>query len=422
MNWIKLSIAGLLCLGVLNISRAQSYTEQIAVLEKEKAALEAKKAELLKKLETAKLGKIQEDLDKIGLPTGKEGDIIRHAAMVLSYNEQHEQANWVAHIVTPDVIDGNLSRTNDFRPDPLVKSGSTVEKDYFLKEEVNGKMEYDGFGYDRGHLAPSADFRWSQTAISESYFYSNMSPQRGEFNREAWADLERWVRGRVFAHKKQMIVLTGPVLKDGLPIVERSINKVSIPEQYFKVILDLESDKPKAIAFLMPNKKCNKPVISYAISVDELEKITGLDFFSKLDDALEDKLEAMQDIRIWEEGTGKSDLIPNVPPMTSAELPKNCISTVDAPFFMNQKATVCGTVVSTKKTKSGSVFLNLDTKFPDQIFSVTIWAKEMKNFSYSPEIELKGKKVCVRGLIKDYKGTPTMNVNKESQIELLPAN
>jgi endonuclease G len=417
MYWIRLSLTGLFLISFLAYSNAQTYAEKIAHLEKEKAALEAKKQDLLKELEKAKLGKIHEDLNKIGLPQGAKGTTVQHAAMVLNYNEQHEQANWVAHIVTPDVIDGNLSRTNDFRPDPKVESGSALEKDYFLKEEKNGKMVYDGFGFDRGHLAPSADFRWSEVAISESYFYSNMSPQRPEFNRESWADLERWVRGAVFASKEQLIVITGPVLKEGLPVIERSVNKVSIPEQYYKVILDLEGEDKKAIAFLMPNKKCDKPVISYAVSIDKVEELTGLDFFANLEDALENKLEAMSNVTIWE---GKSsDIIADVPPMTTEELPKNCISTADAPFFMNQEATVCGTVVSTKKTNSGSVFLNLDTKFPDQIFSVTIWAKEIKNFSYSPEIELKGKKVCVTGMIKDYKGTPTMNITNDSRIKIL---
>ncbi len=410
-------LLGGLSLAIITKTSAQNYAAEIAALEKEKAALDAQKAALMEKLEQAKLGKIHEDLNKVGLPKGAEGEIVQHAAMVISYNEKHEQANWVAHVVTPDVIEGNLSRTNDFRPDPKIKSGSTVEQDYFLKEEKDGKTVYDGFGFDRGHLAPSADFRWSQVAISESYFYSNMSPQRPEFNRECWADLERWVRGTVFAHKEQMIVITGPILKDDLPIVERSVNKVTIPEKYFKVVLDLEGEDQKAIAFIMPNEGSNKPVISYAVSIDELEKETGYDFFANLDDALENKLEAMKDVTQWERQS--SDVIANVPPMTSDELPKNAISTVDAPIFMNQKATVCGKVVSTKKTKSGSVFLNLDTKFPDQIFSITIWGKEMKNFSYSPEIELKGKRICVTGVIKDYKGTPTMNINSEKRIEIL---
>ena len=111
--------------------------------------------------------------------------------MSLVYSEEHEQAKWVAHIISPDIITGNVSRTNDFRPDPHVSTGSTVEEDYFLKYlQPDSSYKYDGYGFDRGHLAPSADFRWSTTALSESYFYSNMSPQRPEFNRGTWAELE----------------------------------------------------------------------------------------------------------------------------------------------------------------------------------------------------------------------------------------
>ena len=100
-------------------------------------------------------------------------------------------------------------------------------------------------------------------------------------------------------------------------------------------------------------------------------------------------------------------------------MPKNCVNTVDAKYFLNQKVTVCGTVVSTKKTNSGSVFINLDTKFPNQIFSISIWEKDIKNFAYAPEIELKGKRICVTGMPKDYKGVPSMNITDDKKIKFL---
>ena len=98
----------------------------------------------------------------------------------------------------------------------LLKQG-LLKKDFFLKQKKeNGKYAYEGFGYDRGHLAPSADFRWSKKALSESYFYSNMSPQVASFNRECWADLEGLIRGYVYENKRDLIVYTGPVLHEGL--------------------------------------------------------------------------------------------------------------------------------------------------------------------------------------------------------------
>jgi len=188
--------------------------------------------------------------------------------MLLSYNEQHEQANWVAHIIVPDVITGVVFRSNDFRTDPLVKSGTADQADYFLTDTLaDGKVKYDGFGYDRGHLAPSADFRWSAKALSESYFYSNMSPQLPELNREIWADLENTLRGYIHNNSDaQLYVVTGPILKNDLPKMERSIHKLSIPESYFKVIIDLKNQR--GIGFIMPNSSDYESIeINYEIKL-----------------------------------------------------------------------------------------------------------------------------------------------------------
>lgn len=165
-----------------------------------------------------------------------------HSCMALVYDEAHEQAKWVAHMVLPDIMEGKISRSNDFRTDPLVKTGSTDETDYFLKtQQPNGSYTYDGFGYDRGHLAPSADFRWSLKALSESYLYSNMSPQLPEFNRELWSGLEDKVRAYIYRNPtSRLFVVTGPILDAKPPVIERSVNKVAIPKAFFKVLLDLK--------------------------------------------------------------------------------------------------------------------------------------------------------------------------------------
>lgn len=384
----------------------QDLNAKINQLEKEKKELDKRKTTILSELEQLKLSKIRSDLRAVGLPKGIDNlQEVEHAAMILGYNEKHEQPDWVAHIVLPDVQEGNLSRTNDFREDSLVSTGTAVKADYWYS------------GFDRGHLAPSADFRWSAQAISESYFYSNMSPQRPEFNRERWAELENWTRSAVMAQNEQLIVITGPVLRDGLPQITQGPNKVTIPEYYYKIILDIEGKDKKAIAFVMPNKDCGYPVISYAVSVDSVERLTGLDFFSALEDGLENQLESKFDVTKWERDIEGE--MPDVPPMANKEMPKNCINTVDAKYFLNQKVTVCGTVVSTKKTKSGSVFINLDTKFPNQIFSISIWGNDIKNFPYQPEMELMGKKVCVTGMPKDYKGTPSVNITDDKKIQFL---
>jgi len=399
----------LLCLPILIFT--QEIDQKIKKVNNQIKKNQQEQQELQETLENLKLNKIIQDLKAVGLPSD---NYIEHSAMALEYAEKHEQAKWVAHIILPDIIEGTQFRSNDFRPDPKIKTGTAVEKDYFLKYEgTDGKTEYDGFGYDRGHLAPSADFRWSAKALSESYFYSNMSPQLPEFNREGWADLESTLRGYIFKHPEtQLYVVTGGVLKDNLAVIERSINKPSIPEQYFKVALDLKNKR--AIGFIMPNKEIEYPLISYAVPVDEVENLTGLDFFSDLNESLESRLESSIDQRIWfpEENSG------DVKPIYAPSLPKGHFNTVQARRHMgsNKEVTVCGTVVSTRYSRSGNLWLNIDTQFPNQIFSVYISKKDLVNFDYQPDKMLENQKVCFEGKIQEINSTPTMKLQKEEKV------
>jgi len=150
-------------------------------------------------LEKLQLKQICKELKDSFLPTLKKNEtLIEHEAMFLVYSEEHEQAKWVLHKISTNIINGKVSRTNDFRKDTLIKTGSSEERDFFLKsEKSSGGYNYKGFGYDRGHLAPSADFRWSQKSLSESYFYSNISPQKASFNQGKWAGLENMIRGYI---------------------------------------------------------------------------------------------------------------------------------------------------------------------------------------------------------------------------------
>ncbi len=368
-------------------------------------------------LEDLQLDEINQELQTFFLPKIDSSEtLISHRALLLVYDEQHEQAKWVLHKISTNVLDGKVSRTNDFRIDPLVKSGSAEEKDYFLKtKKENGKYDYDGFGYDRGHLAPSADFRWSQRALSESYFYSNMSPQLPTFNREIWADLEGLVRSYVYENRRSLIVYTGPVLNENLKKQERSINGVSIPEEFFKVVVDFKAQK--SIAYLMPQEKSDYPVEYYATTIDEIEKLTGIDFLHHIDNQTEALIENQKDISFWLPEKQKSDAIP----FKEGSLGKGKFNTVQASMFIDsgEKKEICGTVVSTHFSKNKHTFLNLDKSFPNQIFSLTIWNSNLHNFSYQPHIELKNKKVCFRGKITDNKGVATMNIENERAVTFL---
>lgn len=398
---------------------AQTSEEKIKLLTQEINNIDLQKEQLYQELENYKLAKLREDLKKNGLPktTDKE-EIINHLAMSLVYSEQHEQAKWVAHIILPDIINGKEGRTNDFREDSLIKTGSATEKDYFLKEKKeDGTYVYDGFGYDRGHLAPSADFKWSKKALSESYLYSNMSPQLGDFNRGKWGDLEDIFRGYIVMNQNtQLYVVSGPLLNDSLPAIERGVNKVSIPNYYFKVIVDLTNNK--AIGFIMPNKKIEYPLSSFALSINEVEKATGIDFFFALDDDLEEKLESQNNYKDWVPEKQKND----VTPLYQPDLPRGVYNTVQAKRLMgsNNKVTIAGTVVSARETRNGHVFLNLDLNYPNNIFTVAIWKQNLVNFSYDPLKTLIHQQIYVKGKITDFDGMPTMTIENEKTIDIQP--
>ena len=214
----------------------------------------------------------------------KTDQIIHHSNYTLNYSEQHEQAEWVAYSLTSSQVYGSVGRTNDFRSDPNVKTGSASLPDY------------KGSGYDRGHLAPAGDMKSTYTAMSESFYMSNMSPQVPGFNRGIWKKLEGTVRNWAMDNKK-VYITTGAVLTASYPTI--GINKVSIPEFYYKVVLDYEQPEIKGIGFILPNQKSNKSLQSWAVSIDEVERFTGIDFFHTLPDDIEEQIESDAAVNKW---------------------------------------------------------------------------------------------------------------------------
>jgi endonuclease G len=210
--------------------------------------------------------------------------IIKHLGYAFQYSEKHEQAFWVGYELTKKETEKAFERTDEFIPDPAVSTGTATVADYAKS------------GYDRGHLAPAADMGWSQQAMAESFYFSNMSPQEPGFNRGIWKNLEEQVRTWAKAYDS-IYVVTGPVLKDGL--VQLGPNGVSIPKYYYKVILDNTGDDAKAIGFLMPNQASKEPLEKFAVSVDQVEQETGIDFFNKLPDSRENASEKEVCIPCW---------------------------------------------------------------------------------------------------------------------------
>jgi len=224
-----------------------------------------------------------------GTENQKEPDhqIRKFGNFVICYRESYEQAEWAAYCLEKEELVKNASRGNDFRPDPEITTGSASLADYKKS------------GYDRGHLAPAADFAFSEEAMSESFYLSNMSPQAPGLNREIWQYLEGQVRTWAGAYGK-VYVVTGPVLEKPADQYESiGQNKVSVPEYYYKVLLAPDGESAKAIAFILPNKKCPDTFWDYAVSIDEVEERTGIDFFSLLEDSLENLLEKNTSLENW---------------------------------------------------------------------------------------------------------------------------
>ena len=170
------------------------------------------------------------------------------------------------------------------------------------------------------------------------------------------------------------------------------------------------------MAFLMPNKKCDSKESNYVVTIDSIERLTGLDFFSLISDTLEQKLEGKADFFAWDVKSYSK----NVEPLNPLELPKGNFNTEQASSKIGSTVSIVGKVVSTKFiSKSQSTFLNLDKEFPNQIFSITIWNNARRNFSFKPETAYDGKYIVVTGKVElDYKGVPTINVKSEEQIQL----
>ena len=212
--------------------------------------------------------------------------IIEHDHFTLKYNEKTEQADWVAYVLTRNNLNNaQFERKDNFRIDPNISTGSATLDDY------------KGSGYDRGHLAPAADFTWTKEGLDDSFYMSNMSPQEPSFNRGIWKSLEERVRDMAKSNGK-VYVVTGPIFQ-GITAKKIGSNKVAVPDKYYKVILELEGSDVKGIGFVLDNAKSSTNLSTYAVSIDEVEKITKLDFFPSIPDDLENRIEASYNYSAW---------------------------------------------------------------------------------------------------------------------------
>ncbi len=209
---------------------------------------------------------------------------LTYTQFTLSYNEEHEQPDWVAYELTKDEAAMSRDRCNCFAKDDDVTTGSAT------------KADYRSTGFDRGHLCPAADNNMSDQANRESFLMSNMSPQLPSFNRGIWADLEFWVRYQAEIHDT-VYVVTGAVFVNSLGTL--GSNEVTIPGYFYKALLRFDGTKAKTIGFLLPHVGATGRIEDYVVPVNTLETLTGLDFYPELSNSVENRVESQYELRKW---------------------------------------------------------------------------------------------------------------------------
>ena len=228
------------------------------------------------------------NLEGIEIPTITEersDRVITHKGYTVSYNYDWKIPNWVAYELTDWEVQGEVPRYDRFKPDPMVPQGATATTN-----------DYKHSGYDRGHMAPAADMKWDEQVMKESFYLSNICPQNPNLNGGVWKDLEEQVRD-LASQKGKIFVVCGPIVND----ISNTIgeNKVVVPQAFYKVLLQEENGDIHTIGFVYENVSGRKPMSTYAMSVDEVEKLTNIDFFPSLPNKIENKVESEVDFSRW---------------------------------------------------------------------------------------------------------------------------
>lgn len=214
----------------------------------------------------------------------RQEQIIRHSGYTVSYNKDLKIPNWVSYELTREETKGKEKRGNRFIADPLVTGPIATNADYTRS------------GYDKGHMAPAADMKWSPEAMKESFYFSNMCPQHPQLNRRGWKNLEDKIRNWAIADSA-IIIICGPIIEKQPKTIGK--NKVVVPQQFFKVVLSPFVKPIRAIGFLFNNEQAVEPLSSYVVTVDNIESLTNMDFFAPLPDEIENRIEADANYSLW---------------------------------------------------------------------------------------------------------------------------
>ena len=220
---------------------------------------------------------------------GNKGQILKRSNYTLSFNKSTNLPNWVAWRLDKKKLAARVSRDRyGFIADPDMEGKNAVVTQDYAKS-----------GYDRGHMCPANDSRWSGEAMKESFYMTNICPQNHNLNSGDWNELEqachRW------AEQEPVYIVCGPILyKKGQAEYIGNERKIRVPEAFFKVVLaGVEKGNPRAIGFIYKNAKTDPPLDAYVNTVDQVERITGFDFFPTLPDEVEAQVESQYTMKDW---------------------------------------------------------------------------------------------------------------------------
>ena len=216
--------------------------------------------------------------------TGVSEKLVEHIGYTVSFNTKHNIPNWVAYDLTSEEVAGVTPRAKHFEPDPQIIDCPTTD-------------DYKNSGYDRGHMAPAGDMKWSEQAMTESFYLSNICPQNHNLNGGDWKALEEHLRTMATQYEK-VYIACGPIIS-AKPKTIGMYHKVAVPDAFFKVVLRKKGDSWSAIGFMMPNQAGHKSLNKYAMSVDDIEIITDMDFFYNLPDEIEEIVESSYQLSDW---------------------------------------------------------------------------------------------------------------------------
>lgn len=208
----------------------------------------------------------------------------KYTGMTVSFNSTLHIPNWVAWELTADETNGEIPR-----------------KDRFLcDDEVAGcpdNWDYSYSGYNRGHMAPAADMKWSEEAMTESFLLTNICPQAKSLNSGTWGKLED--KCRTWAQiDSAIIIVCGPITTDKITEFIGD-SRVAVPQRFFKAIISPYANPPRGIGFIMPNGKVPGGMQAAAVTIDSIEAVTGHDFFASLPDSIESAIESQCKFHHW---------------------------------------------------------------------------------------------------------------------------